>query len=245
MRNPITALFLGFVLIAPVFAGTAADDIQVMDPWARDGGAAYPHQRQWRDAHAPGEGYAHSSRRHHRTQTRRPAPDADDAESPVPAAGCSSRKRGMKGPIPAWVVISQGGADLFRLHLLPGCLSHLPGRPVGSLEKVVAAGDGAHPADLHQRRSGKGHAREDGGIRPLLPSQDDRCHRQPGRGAGNRGSLRCLFPQGGSGELGPRLCRRSRGGREGEAGGHDPAQRFTAGNSRASAGSNSSAPTMR
>ena len=36
MRNPITALFLGIVLIAPVFAGTAADDIQVMDPWARE-----------------------------------------------------------------------------------------------------------------------------------------------------------------------------------------------------------------
>ena len=36
MRNPITALFLGFALIAPVFAGTAADDIQVMDPWARE-----------------------------------------------------------------------------------------------------------------------------------------------------------------------------------------------------------------
>ena len=36
MRNPITALFLGFLLIAPAFAGTAADDIRVMDPWARE-----------------------------------------------------------------------------------------------------------------------------------------------------------------------------------------------------------------
>lgn len=36
MRNPITALFLGLVLAAPAFAGTAADDIQVTDPWARE-----------------------------------------------------------------------------------------------------------------------------------------------------------------------------------------------------------------
>jgi len=36
MRNPITALFLGLILISPAWAGTAAQDIQVMDPWARE-----------------------------------------------------------------------------------------------------------------------------------------------------------------------------------------------------------------
>jgi len=36
MRNPITAAALALLLTAPVFAGTAADDIHVMDPWARE-----------------------------------------------------------------------------------------------------------------------------------------------------------------------------------------------------------------
>lgn len=36
MRNPITALFLAIALIAPVFAGSAADDVEVIDPWARE-----------------------------------------------------------------------------------------------------------------------------------------------------------------------------------------------------------------
>jgi copper(I)-binding protein len=36
MRNPITALFLALLLTAPAFAGTAAEEIQVVDPWARE-----------------------------------------------------------------------------------------------------------------------------------------------------------------------------------------------------------------
>ena len=36
MRNPIIALALTLALTSPVFAGSAADDIQVQDPWARE-----------------------------------------------------------------------------------------------------------------------------------------------------------------------------------------------------------------
>ncbi|HIE54237.1 MAG TPA: copper chaperone PCu(A)C [Chromatiaceae bacterium] len=36
MRNPITALFLALFLVAPTWAGSAADDIEVIDPWARE-----------------------------------------------------------------------------------------------------------------------------------------------------------------------------------------------------------------
>ena len=36
MRNPITALSLTLFLVASAWAGSAADDVQVIDPWARE-----------------------------------------------------------------------------------------------------------------------------------------------------------------------------------------------------------------
>ncbi len=36
LKHFLPGLILGLTLIAPVYAGTAADDIQVIDPWARE-----------------------------------------------------------------------------------------------------------------------------------------------------------------------------------------------------------------